>query len=593
MRRSRRRVGVGSLLLMLAVVPMTGVVALAAVSAGERWDDRRVSAAVHGVAHRMQDLIAARTAVMQEGIASVVLLKAADLGWDPAALLELFDIDYIERLAAARRLVDRNPTLRDEPALASRLEMVRMNRPAVDQLAVSYFEGRRPLDALSDEIDQQWLAANADLEATLARGAVPDAIDVLADGARRTFEVLTAGDELVTVADVLVSSPPTAEALRTLIASEARLSEDFRAVRDKLGSRGAAAYDLVRTDSASDRFTAATERLIDDLLDGREPVEARDLQAYGTTFGDSVRWMFLVTDLAGAASNDLDDAAAAHAAADARVFRQVVGLALAILVASVVAAVAISRAITRPLRRIGVAIEAVHDGSFDLPPLDLEGPSELADTIVAINDMALTLAAVEASAVALVEDSTGDGRPAEIPGRTGRALQAALDRLHSLAVRDGLTGLLNRSAALEAIARDSARAERLGHRIMAIFVDVDGLKTINDTFGHGIGDDALAAVAATMRSSSRAGDIVALFGGDEFVVAGMVAGGVGEAEALAARLQAELDRVAVSVDGVELRVRCSVGMATADPATSTVDELLARADEAMYTVKAAHRAAAA
>ena len=122
----------------------------------------------------------------------------------------------------------------------------------------------------------------------------------------------------------------------------------------------------------------------------------------------------------------------------------------------------------------------------------------------------------------------------QLPGQTGAALQTALNQLHrsvqagetereallERATRDSLTGLLNRGAALEALKLDLAAVHRSRGKLVLtlFFIDLDDLKTINDSIGHDGGDVAIRAVAEALRLTTRASDVIARFGGDEFVV---------------------------------------------------------------------------
>src|SRR6185437_11411210 len=92
------------------------------------------------------------------------------------------------------------------------------------------------------------------------------------------------------------------------------------------------------------------------------------------------------------------------------------------------------------------------------------------------------------------------------------------DSLTYQATHDSLTELPNRAQALDLIASALYRAQRSGTIIGLLFVDVDNFKVVNDTFGHGAGDEVLRVLARRMQAEARAGDMVARLGGDEFVV---------------------------------------------------------------------------
>jgi diguanylate cyclase (GGDEF)-like protein/PAS domain S-box-containing protein len=142
--------------------------------------------------------------------------------------------------------------------------------------------------------------------------------------------------------------------------------------------------------------------------------------------------------------------------------------------------------------------------------------------------------------------------------------------LRRRASSDPLTGLLSRTAFLEEV--DALLSQG---PITAVYCDLDGFKAVNDTHGHGQGDEVLKAVADRLRQVARSTDVVGRLGGDEFVIA--CAGlGVEHVATLVARLDESVDE--------GLGVRISVGVATAHAGGSAA-ELLARADRAMYVNK--------
>jgi diguanylate cyclase (GGDEF)-like protein len=263
-----------------------------------------------------------------------------------------------------------------------------------------------------------------------------------------------------------------------------------------------------------------------------------------------------------------------------------------------------SRAVRRPLSRIVSAAGAVRAGDFDLPPLEESGPKELALAAEAFNEMSSTLLAVETHAVALAENDLDNPLlRSRLPGRTGRALQVALDRLHESisaseeqrellherATHDSLTGLLNRGAAVDALERDLVRSRRNGQAVALLFIDLDHLKTINDTFGHEGGDAAIRAVADALQATTRQGDIVARLGGDEFVVGCLGARERAGPSRLAERICESLSATVIEFSGQEVKIGCSIGIALSEPSDVTIDSLLNRADQALYLAKAEGR----
>ncbi|MGI9007064.1 MAG: putative bifunctional diguanylate cyclase/phosphodiesterase [Streptosporangiaceae bacterium] len=159
------------------------------------------------------------------------------------------------------------------------------------------------------------------------------------------------------------------------------------------------------------------------------------------------------------------------------------------------------------------------------------------------------------------------------------------NELHYHACYDSLTGLANRRLLVERL--DQALQRTAGdHKPRAlVFVDVDRFKSVNDSLGHVTGDEFLAAIAARMRNLLREGDLLARFGGDEFVVLVEDVAGAAEALAIAQRLCVAVAQPLSLSDGYEMVASVSVGVALTD-AGKTADDMLRDADVAMYEAKA-------
>lgn len=160
-----------------------------------------------------------------------------------------------------------------------------------------------------------------------------------------------------------------------------------------------------------------------------------------------------------------------------------------------------------------------------------------------------------------------------------------MEQLRHDARHDGLTGLANRTAIFEHL--DEAIAQARGRRRVAVlFVDLDGLKTLNDTFGHDRADEMIREVGARLAGALRPSDFVGRFGGDEFVVIAEGVRSKDEAAEIGTRL---LEAVSEPLPGVEgIVVTASIGIAVLGNA-SDAREALREADSAMYAAKRSGR----
>jgi diguanylate cyclase (GGDEF)-like protein len=163
----------------------------------------------------------------------------------------------------------------------------------------------------------------------------------------------------------------------------------------------------------------------------------------------------------------------------------------------------------------------------------------------------------------------------------GYALMSArtVRRLRHAAWTDALTGLPNR-----AYLRENAARTMAGHRVAVMLIDLDDFKRVNDTLGHHKGDVLLQVAATRLRTALRTDDLVARLGGDEFAI---VAPGLATDE-LALEMAANLIRVlsqTVDVDGVNVDVGASIGIAVCPDHGDTIELLIQRADVAMYDAK--------
>jgi len=168
-----------------------------------------------------------------------------------------------------------------------------------------------------------------------------------------------------------------------------------------------------------------------------------------------------------------------------------------------------------------------------------------------------------------------------------RLMREALDRVAYLSAHDQLTGLPNRVVLADRLEMALSAAGRSGAQVAMLCLDLDHFKEVNDTHGHAAGDELLRTVSARLRACLREGDTLARVGGDEFAVIQLCAGVPDAASALARRLIAAA-REPVTLDGQQVFVGLTIGIAISAPNVSAA-ELGKQADVALYGAKAGGR----
>ena len=159
-----------------------------------------------------------------------------------------------------------------------------------------------------------------------------------------------------------------------------------------------------------------------------------------------------------------------------------------------------------------------------------------------------------------------------------------IERLRTLSQTDQLTGLANRRVMMQRLNEEHARYKRSGHRYGVIMLDLDFFKKVNDTHGHGVGDQVLCGVAEILCSGLRNTDTVALMGGEEFMLLAPLTEESG-AVVQAQRLCISVRDARLVTDAGTVSVTLSLGVASVLPSDLSVDTVVQRADAALYQAK--------
>ncbi len=166
-------------------------------------------------------------------------------------------------------------------------------------------------------------------------------------------------------------------------------------------------------------------------------------------------------------------------------------------------------------------------------------------------------------------------------------LQARLDRLLALAEKDPLTELSNRRALDRQLETEIDRCKRLEISLSIVMLDIDNFKQINDTYGHGLGDQVLELISRTISTTIRKTDFAARYGGEEFVIL-MSGTGLVEAENTLSRLMQDIRNIEAHPENKDTKLKFTVSaglMCYKGKNQTTPSELLQEADRAMYQAK--------
>ena len=199
-------------------------------------------------------------------------------------------------------------------------------------------------------------------------------------------------------------------------------------------------------------------------------------------------------------------------------------------------------------------------------------------------DEPLAISAVQAGAKDYVVKGKTDGASLQ------RCLVNAIERakletqIAGLAKLDDLTGLANRGQFNQSLEKALLRAQRAGGMVALLFIDLDGFKLINDTYGHGTGDRLLKSAAERLADCVRKTDTVFRLGGDEFTI---ICEGLAELDSAAIVAQKALDALAppFMIDGYEMSIGGSIGISMYPNCADDAENLIRNADSAMYQAK--------
>ncbi len=604
--RAHRRLGVRALLASMILLPMLATGILIVSSASSAWSSRLHAQVAARDASHLAVVASARAQLSTVEVPLTAVSYAAQVGISEPVLDQLLQpkIPFQDQLAQGTAAIAGFSTFSSTPTMRADVSELRAMIPEVAAKTITFGDVNTFFTKMGADIDGIWYRGYDKLQADIGSWQPPGSFELHASALRQTYQAFLAGDaEIGGAIYVLEGTGPT-NAKQQLIQAAGEFETATGEFAGQLSPQAEQAWRHLQTDPADTHFAATIQQAVTVALTGAPPPFVANLTFASTSMTPGLNYLTDLNKLVTSASQDLHDTAGVEASAAAdRFIGEVIFLALLALIC-LGGVLAAGRVLTRPLKKLAAAANQVHNGDFDLAQLPDAGPREVVTTTVAFNDMASTLKAVEAKAVALATEDLSDPELLiPLPGRTGLALQASVDTLaarirerevqrqllHEAATHDSLTGLLNRAATFDFLTNDVARRRQDGETVAVLFIDLDELKPLNDTYGHEVGDDAIVVTGMALMQATQECDVVGRLGGDEFLVV-LCHDHSCQGDAVVEQIRQSMAKCRIPVEGKFVPLAASVGVALAQCGHDTDPmQLVRQADEAMYEAKKAAR----
>ena len=599
--------GVALILVFVVLLPLLSTGFLVGSRGASGWTFRQKGEVVANDASELESIASARAELNSLVVPVSAVSYASSIGISETALNSLLKpaVTFQVQIAQGTAKIDSLATFSSTAVLRDDVAELHRILPKIAANTISYESVHTFMTKMGTDINDVWYRKYGRLQSDMAAWQPPGSFEVHASALRQTYlAFLAADDEAEGGIYVLEGIGPTG-AKKELIQGAGDFQDATSGFVGHLGPKAQAVWTALQDNQVNRRFDATLQQALSVALSGLPAPFIDNVAFAGSSERPALQYLAAFDALVIASSQDLRDSALAQASAASHQFTDEILFLVLLGLATLSGVVVASRALTRPLRDLASVARRVQGGEFDLERLPARGPREVVTATAAFNDMASTLKAVESTAVALAaEDFAHPELFVPLPGRTGNALQASVDTLsariqerevqrallHEAATHDRLTGLLNRAAVLDSLSNDVSQRRQGGETVAVLFVDLDGLKLLNDEYGHEAGDNAIMVTAQALLKATSLCDVVGRLGGDEFLVV-LCHEHSKDGDAVADRIRRTVAEHSIPVQGFFVPLQASVGVALAecDSATDPM-KLVHEADEAMYEAKRAARA---
>lgn len=593
-----RRVGLRGRLLALVLVPTLVAAVLAGQAAADKRRAATVADSVHSEVAGLLALVDVRTAMMSARIPVEVQIRSKALGLDPAAVLELLDIDG-QRFGD---LADVQAKLRAMPERIRPFEPEELDRLRGEIRRGADVEVIDRFTSLEAQTDDTWADELAVVQRQTESLGHPELGDQLRDLDRTARAASAMASSVTGLADYWFATMQRSDRVEASRVQLGIVDERFDRLTGALAKSPNPSVARAAADIRDHKTAGPFQVAIDDALAGRPaaPFADRvDLELMISTFTDSFKLVEPSMALMDGRASVLDRSVADYAADAGREAWLTFAGSLLMLVVLVGLSLIVASTFEQPLRRLIAGTRRVGSGDLHLDPLPVTGPVEIEEATVAFNHVVANLRMLEGKLDALADSDFDDPRlDGELPGELGQALARSVEvlstsihdraelqaKLAHQATHDTLTGIPNRAGGLAALQGALARSRRQGTTLALAFLDLDGFKQANDTYGHQAGDAVLCEVAARLRQQARAGDSFARLGGDEFIVIAENVGSPANALTFADRIGTAISEPIATGEHL-VAIGVSIGVAIAPAGRESLVTLLAHADHAAYRAK--------